>query len=232
MTENQEINSQYENRYIEVNEQENSLDNSIEISEIPEFSGSVYIEINNNIPNFSEEDLSKSAFESYSELDSLGRCGVAYAKLGKETMPKENEERGSISNVKPTGWINKKYPKVVDGNYLYNRCHLIAHSLSAENANEKNLITGTRYFNVNGMLDFETDILEYLKNNKQSHVMYRVSPVFEGENLLAKGVQMEAKSVEDGGKQIQFNVFVYNIQPGIQIDYKTGESKLMEEAYD
>ena len=198
----------------------NTNRNLVSIDEIPEYSGEAYIEINNNIPNFKESDYTTEAFENYSELDDYGRCGVAYANICKEIMPKKGEKRGDISNVKPTGWKQKKY----NGEYLYNRCHLIGYQLSDENDNELNLITGTRYFNVTGMLPFENKVAEYIKENENNHVLYRVTPVFEEENLLASGVEIEAYSVEDNGKGICFNVYVYNIQPGININYLTGES--------
>lgn len=183
-----------------------------------------YIVINNNNPEFSESDFSENSFESYSELDSLGRCGVAYANIGIDLMP--TEERGEIGSVKPTGWHTVKYDNI-DGKYLYNRCHLIGFQLTAENANKMNLITGTRYLNVQGMLPFENMVADYIKETK-NHVLYRVTPVFEGDNLVASGVQMEAESVEDAGEGICFNVYVYNMQPGILIDYGTGESKPIE----
>ena len=189
------------------------------ISEIPEYNEKIYVEINNNKPYFKEEYITNS-FETYSELDSLGRCGVAYANISKETMPREGEERESISSITPTGWKQEKY----DGEYLYNRCHLIGYQLSSENANECNLITGTRYFNVEGMLPFENEVADYIEKNENNHVLYRVTPIFENDNLLAKGVEIEAYSVEDNGKGICFNVFVYNIQPGIDIDYRTGDN--------
>lgn len=205
--------------------------NSVEIvslDNIPEYSGLPYVEINNNVPNFKEEEYTTKAFEKYSELDILKRCGVAYANICKEIMPAKDEERGKIGSVKPSGWKNVKYNGLVDGNYLYNRCHLIGWQLAAENANSKNLITGTRYLNVDGMLPFENKVADYLKKkaNKNNHVLYRVTPIFEGSNLVASGVQMEAYSVEDKGKGICFNVYVYNVQPGVVINYKTGESKL------
>ena len=186
---------------------------SATLENIPEYQGLPYVEINNNI-------------QKYSELDSFGRCGVAYANICKEIMPTEGETRGAISSVKPTGWQTAKYPGVVDGNYLYNRCHLIGYQLAGENANPKNLITGTRYMNVTGMLPFENAVAEYIQKNSKKHVLYRVTPIFEGNNLVADGVQMEASSVEDQGKSVSFNVFVYNVQPGVSIDYVTGESKL------
>lgn len=195
------------------------------IEELPEFDDEIpYVVINENIPNFSENDLKSESFEKYSELDSLGRCGIAYANIGIDLMP--TEERGAIGNIKPTGWHTVKYD-IVDGKYLYNRCHLIGYQLTAENANEKNLITGTRYLNVQGMLPFENEVAEYIRETK-NHVLYRVTPVYDGENLLANGLQLEAKSVEDKGKGVEFNVYVYNNQPGIEINYKTGESKLIK----
>lgn len=197
---------------------------SYNIDEIPEYAGQPYVVINDNNPNFSEEDYSTEAFEKYASLDYLGRCGVAFANICKETMPAYDDERGDISSIKPTGWKQKKY----NGEYLYNRCHLIGYQLSNENANDKNLITGTRYFNVEGMLPFENEVAEYIKTNDDNHVLYRVTPVYEGNNLLADGVQMEAYSVEDEGNGVCFNVFVYNVQPGIVIDYVTGESKKAE----
>lgn len=181
-----------------------------------------YTVLNNNIPGFSENEITTTAFEEYSELDDLGRCGVAFACIGEEIMP--TEERGAIGQIKPSGWQMAKYD-IVDGKYLYNRCHLIGYQLSGENANEKNLITGTRYMNVDGMLPFENKVADYIKETK-NHVMYRVTPIFEGNNLLAKGVQMEAFSVEDNGEGVSFNVFVNNIQPGIEINYLDGTSKL------
>lgn len=194
---------------------------SYNLSEIPEYQGQPYVIINNNLPNFKEDDYIKEAFEKYSELDALGRCGVVYANVCKEIMPSKSDERGDISSIKPTGWKQKKY----DGEYLYNRCHLIGYQLSNENANEKNLITGTRYFNVEGMLPFENQVAEYIRENNDNHVLYRVTPIFEGNNLLANGVQIEAYSVEDNGKGVCFNVFVYNVQPGVVIDYATGASE-------
>lgn len=181
-----------------------------------------YDVINNNTPEFEDYEITTESFEFYSELDYLGRCGVAFACIGKDIMP--TEERGSIGQVKPTGWQMEKYD-IVDGKYLYNRCHLIGFQLSGENANERNLITGTRYMNTEGMLPFENMVADYVRETG-NHVMYRVTPVFEGINLLAKGVQMEAYSVEDKGKGVSFNVFVNNIQPGIEIDYSNGKSRL------
>ena len=193
---------------------------NISIADIPEYTDKIYININNNVPYFEENDYTIESFERYSNLDSLGRCGVAFANISKETMPSEGDERGSISSVKPTGWEQTKY----DGEYLYNRCHLIGYQLSDEDANELNLITGTRFFNVEGMLPFENKVADYINENVNNHVLYRVTPVFDGNNLLATGVEMEAYSVEDNGQGICFNVFVYNVQPGVTIDYATGES--------
>ena len=193
---------------------------NFDLSTIPEYTDKPYIEINNNIPDFTEEDYSIEPFEKYNPLDYLGRCGVAFANICKEIMPQEGEERESINSVIPSGWKQKEY----DGKYLYNRCHLIGYQLSAENANEQNLITGTQYLNIEGMLPFENQIAEYIDNNPNNHVLYRVTPIFKEENLLASGVQLEALSVEDNGKGIKFNVYCYNVQPGVEIDYKTGES--------
>lgn len=188
------------------------------VEEVPEYSGEPYVEINGNQPEFEEYELTAVAFEDYSELDELGRCGEAEACVGEETMP--TEERESISGVTPTGWENKQYDNV-DGGYVYNRCHLIGYQLTGENANEENLITGTRYMNTEGMLPFENEVAEYV-HETENHVMYRVTPVFEGDNLVASGVQMEAESVEDDGEGVCFNVYVYNVQPDITIDYATG----------
>jgi len=188
------------------------------INEIPDYTGEIYVTLNNNIPYFSEEDYTTEGFETYSQLDTLGRCGVAYANVCKEIMPKEDRE--DISDIEPSGWEQEKY----DGEYLYNRCHLIGHQLAGENANELNLITGTRYFNVSGMLPFENKVANYIRQNKQNHVLYRITPTFKENNLVASGVQMEAYSIEDNGQGVCFNVYVYNVQPGINIDYSTGES--------
>ena len=195
---------------------------SFSINAIPKFRDEPYVIINNNKPDFSEEELTTKAFEKYSELDTLGRCGVAYANICKELMPKE--ARGEIGMVKPSGWQIAKY-NFVDGKYLYNRCHLIGFQLAGENANEKNLITGTRYLNVEGMLPFENKVAEYVKT-KNKHVLYRVTPIFKDQNLVANGVQMEAMSVEDKGKSICFNVYIYNNQPGVEINYRNGKSQL------
>lgn len=208
----------------EASENEISYTTSFDLTTIPEYINEPYVVLNNNEPEFSKEDYTTGAFEKYSELDVLGRCGPAFANVCKATMP--TEERETL-DYEPTGWKQKQY----NGEYLYNRCHLIGYQLTAENDNEKNLITGTRYMNVEGMLPFENRVAEYIKNqeeNENNHVLYRVTPIYEGENLLASGVQIEAKSVEDNGESICFNVYVYNVQPGITIDYSTGESKLAE----
>lgn len=194
---------------------------SYESTDIPAYAGNSFVILDDNKPAFSKQDRERTdAFETYSDLDELGRCGVAYANICKELMP--TEERGAIGMVKPTGWHTVKYDNV-EGKYLYNRCHLIGYQLAGENANEKNLITGTRYLNVTGMLKFEDRVADYVKATDH-HVLYRVTPVFEGDNLVATGLEMEAYSVEDSGKGVSFHVFVYNIQPGITIDYATGES--------
>jgi DNA-entry nuclease len=195
---------------------------SFSIDDIPAYSGSAYVVINGNQPDFSDGDKQiTAAFEFYSELDSLGRCGQAYANICPELQP--TEERGEIGQVKPSGWHTVKYNDLIDGNYLYNRCHLIGYQLAGENANEKNLITGTRYLNVVGMLPFEDEVDDYV-DTTGNHVLYRVTPFFEENNLVASGVQMEAWSVEDEGSGVCFNVYCYNVQPGIEIDYATGDS--------
>ena len=197
---------------------------AVTLADIPEYSGKPFVVLNDNWPDFDIEDLTTEPFEIYSELDSLGRCGAAYANVCLEIMP--TEERGSIGQVKPSGWQTVKYD-FVDGKYLYNRCHLIGYQLAGENANERNLITGTRYMNVTGMLPFENMVDDYVEET-ENHVLYRVTPIFEGNELVARGVQMEAFSVEDEGEGICFNVFVYNVQPGVVIDYATGESRAVE----
>lgn len=184
------------------------------------YDGKPYVVINDNDPDFTDADMTTTSFESYGELDGLGRCTTAFANIGKDLMPAE--KRGSIGEVKPTGWQTAKYDNV-DGKYLYNRCHLIGYQLTGENANEKNLITGTRYLNVDGMLPFENMVADYIKETN-NHVLYRVTPVFSGDNLVASGVHMEAKSVEDNGDGVLFNVYCFNAQPGIAIDYATGDS--------
>ena len=200
----------------------------ITLDEIPEFDGSSpYVVINSNKPYFTEDELVTKSYESYAELDNLGRCGVTIACIGKDIMP--SDDRGSRGMVKPSGWHTVKYD-IVSGKYLYNRCHLIGYQLTGENANEKNLITGTRYMNVDGMLPFEDMVADYVKETS-NHVMYRVTPIFKGENLVAHGALMEAVSVEDNGDGIEFCVYVYNNQPGIIIDYKTGESRLDDGSY-
>lgn len=200
-----------------------SLKDRFQLKNLPAYAGTPYTEVNGNVPYFTEEELAAAAnsYETYSPLDSMGRCGYAIASVGQDLMP--TEDRGAIGKVKPTGWHTVKYDNV-DGKYLYNRCHLIGYQLSAENANERNLITGTRYLNVDGMLPFENMTADYIKETGK-HVLYRVSPVFEGGNLLASGVLMEAESVEDRGASILFCVYVYNVQPGIALDYATGGSQ-------
>lgn len=196
----------------------------VSLDNMSEYNGSPYIYLNGNIPYFTDEEkISTEPFENYSNLDSLGRCGVAFANICKEIMP--TEERSTIGQVRPSGWHTVKYNGVVEGNYLYNRCHLIGYQLAGENANELNLITGTRYLNMIGMLEFENTVSAYVEETN-NHVLYRVTPIFEGNNLVAKGVEMEAWSIEDKGVGICFNVFCYNVQPGIEIDYATGDSWL------
>jgi len=195
---------------------------SYDIGDIPEYSNDDYIYINDNIPSFTEKDLSTESFETYSSQDYLGRCGVAYANIGIDLMP--TEKRKSIGQVKPSGWQITKYD-IVDGKYLYNRCHLIGFQLSGENANPENLITCTRQMNTGAMLEFENKVASYVKKTN-NHVLYRVTPIFEGANLIASGVQIEGLSVEDAGAGIKFNVYIYNVQDGIEIDYSDGSSKL------
>lgn len=191
--------------------------------DVPEYSGKAYITLNGNVPTFTDREKAKTtSFESYSRLDSLGRCGVAYANVCQDIMP--TEKRGAIGSVRPSGWHTVKYNDLIDGNYLYNRCHLIGYQLAGENANKKNLITGTRYMNVEGMLPFENEVDDYVEETN-NHVLYRVTPVYDGNNLVASGVQMEAWSVEDEGRGVCFNVYCYNVQPGIIIDYSTGDSR-------
>jgi len=198
-------------------------DASFLLSDIPAYTSSPYVEVNQNIPFFTEEELQSEEYESYSELDYLGRCGPAMAMIGIDMMP--TQKRGSISMVKPTGWHLAKYD-FIDGKYLYNRCHLIAYELSGENANVQNLITGTRYMNVVGMQPFEDKTAWYILRTG-NHVLYRCTPIFEGDNLLATGVLLEARSIEDHGEGICFNVFCYNVQPNIKIDYHTGDHQLV-----
>ena len=197
---------------------------SISLDQVPEYSGTAYVELEGNVPNFSGEIDTAKGTEQYSPLDVLGRCGSAFANVGLETLP--TEERGAIGQVKPSGWHLVKYD-CVDGKYLYNRCHLIGYQLTGENANECNLITGTRYLNVVGMLPFENQVADYVEETG-NHVLYRVTPIFQDTELVARGVQMEAWSVEDEGAGICFNVYVYNVQPGVEIDYATGESWLAQ----
>ena len=223
VTENEESNAQHPAQEISDQSSEATLSDSqstIDLSSLPQFSGEPYIVINNNVPGFTEADMTTSSFETYHDLDGLGRCGTAFANIGEDLMP--TEKRGAIGQVKPTGWHTVKYDSV-DGKYLYNRCHLIGYQLTAENANAKNLITGTRYLNVDGMLQFENIIADYIKETN-NHVLYRITPLFYENDLVARGVQMEAMSVEDNGEGILFNVYCYNVQPGITIDYATGDS--------
>lgn len=241
LTDNQVIQSTYQQTNInndvanlESNESEISANKKTEsitktkisLENIPEYDGEAYVEINENIPFFTPEEMTTKSYETFSELDELERCGVVHASIGKDLMP--TEDRESISYIKPTGWQVSKY-EGIDGAYLYNRCHLIGFQLTGENANERNLITGTRYMNVQGMLPFENEVANYVETT-DNHVMYRVTPIFEGDNLLASGVLMEAKSVEDNGDGVMFNVYCYNVQPGIEIDYATGANYKIETA--
>lgn len=209
------------------NEYTDSTDSSFKtqevssLSDIEDYSGSDFVNVNNNVPFFTEEDKKRGSFEEYGDLDSLGRCTEAFAIVSKETMP--TEKRGSIGMIKPTGWHTVKYDNV-EGKYLYNRCHLIGYQLTGENANPNNLITCTRQMNSETMLMFENRVANYVKDS-EGRVLYRVTPYFEGDNLLSKGVLMEAYSLDDNGKGLMFNVFVYNVQDGISIDYATGESR-------
>ena len=200
---------------------------SFSLSDVPAYSGKAYTSVNGNAPYFTAAELTTTSFETYSDLDTLGRCGVTYACIGQDLMP--TKERGSIGMVKPTGWHTVRYDDLVDGKYLYNRCHLIGYQLTGENANTQNLITGTRYLNIEGMLPFENMVADYIQET-DNHVLYRVTPIFEGNNLLANGVLMEGYSVEDKGAGVSYCVFAYNVQPGIEIDYATGESKLADSA--
>ena len=200
---------------------------TVTMDTLPDYDGSPYVELNGGQPSFSEEQTTMTlSYETYAPLDLLGRCGTAEACIGQDLMP--TEERGAIGMVKPSGWHTVRYDDVVDGKYLYNRCHLIGYQLAGENANERNLLTGTRYLNVVGMLPFEDQVADYVQETG-NHVLYRVTPVFQGVELVARGVQMEAWSVEDGGAGVCFNVYCYNVQPGVKIDYATGESRLAEE---
>lgn len=196
---------------------------SYSLSSVPEYAGEPYVELNGNVPDFSEDQFTTQSYEFYTDLDQIGRCGICYANIGPDLMP--TEERSSISSVHPSGWVQAQYD-CVDGKNLYNRCHLIGYQLTGENANDHNLITGTRYLNVEGMLPFENQVAEYIRETGH-HVLYRVTPVFEGSNLVASGVEMEAQSVEDD--TISFHVYCYNVQPGVVIDYATGESHLAEQ---
>lgn len=205
---------------IEQTEHGKSSQETVILSQIPQYNGHPYVEINDNEPSFTQEEKATQSFETYGELDSLGRCTSAFANLSTELMP--TQERESIGQIKPSGWQTVRYDNV-DGKYLYNRCHLIGFQLSGENANERNLITGTRYMNVEGMLPFENMVADYIKETS-NHVLYRVTPIFKDEELVVRGVQMEAWSLEDEGESISFNVFVYNVQPGIEINYADGTS--------
>ena len=200
--------------------------NSISLEEVPAYDGEAYVELEGNVPTFTQEELEQFPVEEYSPLDLLGRCGAAQATVGLDTMP--TEERGEIGQVKPSGWQLAKYD-CVDGKYLYNRCHLIGYQLTGENANEENLITGTRYMNVEGMLPFEDLVADFVKETGY-HVLYRSTPIFDGDDLVASGVRMEAWSVEDQGDGVCFDVYVYNCQPGVVIDYATGDSHLEDAA--
>lgn len=222
----------YINTNIENSNETNNIGNTVQneniifdLFTIPEYSSNPYVEINNNNPYFTEKDYNTEPFEKYSEWDNLGRSGVAFANVCKDIMPKEGEKRGEIGSVKDlSGWVQKRYDNLIKDKYLYNRCHLIGWQLAGENDNKKNLITGTRYLNTEGMLPFENIVADYIKSNQNNHVLYRVTPIFKGDNKLASGVQMEAWSVEDNGQGVRFNVYCYNVQPGIEIDYATGES--------
>ena len=205
--------------------EEAPLEPVITLDTLPEYSGSPYVELEGNIPAFAEAELTATAYEVYSPLDLLGRCGEAKACIGRELMP--TEERGAIGMVKPSGWQTVRYDDRIDGKYLYNRCHLIGYQLAGENANEMNLITGTRYLNVEGMLPFENLVADYVRETG-NHVLYRVTPVFRNVELVARGVQLEAYSVEDNGAGVCFNVYCYNIQPGVEIEYLTGTSRAEE----
>lgn len=208
-------------------EQFSKVEHVQSLEEVPEYTGDPYVVLEDNVPDFEEDELTTESFEEYSSLDELGRCGTAYANISEELMP--TEERGPIGQVKPSGWQTVKYNDLIDGNYLYNRCHLIGFQLAGENANKQNLITGTRYLNVTGMLPFENEVADYVKETG-NHVLYRVTPIYEGDNLVPDGVQMEAKSVEDDGAGVQFHVFCYNVQPQITINYATGESQVADDA--
>ena len=217
-----------ESRQAEINEiQSAKFYYNYSLANVPEYTSEPSVVINENVPEFTDNDYTTIVFENYSPLDALGRCGVAFINACTETIPKENEKREDISSVKPSGFINHPYDAtLVEGNYIYNRCHLIAYSIGAENVNKENLITGTRYMNTKGMLPYEEKIVKYIKSNPDKHVLYRVTPIYTDNNLVANGVQMEASSVEDKGASLKFNVYCYNVQPGIVIDYATGENHL------
>ena len=204
-----------------------SSEDIVTADKIPAYAGNIYVVVNQNQPYFTKAEITDEAFEFYSDLDSLGRCGYVMACIGRETMPPASDERGEIGHVRPSGWVQAQYD-IVDGGYLYNRSHLIGWQLTAEDDTKENLITGTRYFNVQGMLPFESMVADYIKETG-NHVLYRVTPLFEGDDLVCRGVLMEAYSVEDAGEDVTFCVFVYNVQPGIYIDYSTGESRLATE---
>lgn len=208
--------------YVILTEEKNVKENYTNLENIPEYNGEAYVYINDNVPMFTDEEKTLESFEYYSPLDRMGRCGIAFANVSKDTFP--IEERGSIGSIEPSGWHTVKYD-IVSGGYLYNRCHLIGYQLTGENANEENLITCTRYMNATTMLQFENEVASYIEETN-NHVLYRVTPYFEGDNLVATGVEIEAYSVEDNGEGISFNVFVYNVEPGIVIDYATGDSRL------
>ena len=220
ITDDLQVNNQEEDNSAP-NQTSKQNNNSFSLTDVPAYAGKAYVAINNNEPYFTQADYTTKSFERYSSLDSLGRCGVAFANVGQDIMP--TEDRGDISSVTPSGWKNKDYSELIDGGYLYNRCHLIGFQLTAENANEKNLITGTRYLNIEGMLPFENMVADYVKETG-NHVLYRVTPIYDGDNLLASGVLMEGYSVEDDGEGISFCMYCYNIQPGIVLDYASGES--------
>lgn len=207
-------------------ESADSVETVFDVSQVPSYTGSPYTVVSGNVPDLSESGA-EGVTESYSSLDSLGRCGVAMAVVSPETMP--TEERGSVGMVKPSGWHTVRYDDLVDGKHLYNRCHLLGYQLTGENANEENLITGARYMNVEGMLPFEDEVADYVELTGGS-VLMRVTPVFVGEELVARGVHMEALSLGDGGQGVSFNVCCYNVQPGISIDYATGDSRRSDEA--
>lgn len=207
-------------------ESDTTAKTSMSNTDIPKYTGNAYVEINNNKPTFTNDEITTNSFESYSDLDELGRCGIAEACIGTDIMP--TEKRGQIGQIKPSGWHTVKYPEYISDNYLYNRCHLIGYQLTGENANEKNLITGTRYLNITGMLPFENEVADYIKETN-NHVMYRVTPLFVNDELVARGVYIEAYSVEDDGSGVSYNVYCFNIQPHITIDYATGDSYVTKE---